>query len=73
MNVRRIKKKQKRKTILVEDFSLCDNESVESISNRVHQRRDILNELNSIKTKVNQVGIYKHMYLKLKISISYIF
>ena len=61
MNVRRIKKKQKRKTILVEDFSPCDDESVESISSRVHRRRDILNELTSIKTKVNQVGVYIHI------------
>ena len=58
MSVRRIKKKKKQKFVLAEDPCLSDNESAEDldIGNKIHQRQSILNELNLIRAKVNQVG-----------------
>ena len=64
MSVRKIKKKQKQKPFLVEDQCLGDDELAEDISNKVHLRQNILNELNLIKDKVNQVK-YRYTYIRM--------
>ena len=62
--MRRIKKKQKQKP---EETHLYDDESVEGNSiyqrqsvegNSIYQRQSIFNELNLIKSRVNQVADY---------------
>ena len=56
--MRKIKKKYKKKPILVEEPHPYDDESEEGSSNTIYQRRNIFKELNSIKARVDQVGIY---------------
>ena len=56
MSIRRVKKKQKPKPILVEDLHLYDDESMEDSGNVIYQRRNIFNELDLIKSRVNQVS-----------------
>lgn len=55
--MRRSIKEQKQKPILMVDPPPYD-ESVESIGNRLHQRRNIIDELDLIKARVNQVASY---------------
>ena len=57
MSGRRVKKKQKPKPILVEESHLHDDESVEGSGNIIYQRQNIFNELDLIKSRVNQVGM----------------
>jgi len=54
MNVRIIKKKQKQKPINFVEPLPCD-EPLESFASRVHQRQNIINELDLIKARVDQV------------------
>lgn len=54
MSIRIIKKKQKQKPLTFVEPLSCD-EPVESFASRVHQRQNIINELDLIKARVDQV------------------